>query len=123
MRGLDHAVIVCDDVRREVTGKDILIGVYSGDIILSIFPMWFPASLWIEIETLEVGKHEINFRMSLTDKPPIPFKAEVDVIRPGSLALFAPGLQFNAEKECELLIEVLDEDGWRYLNSATPAAL
>jgi hypothetical protein len=32
------SVLICDDVRREENGKEILIGVYSGDIIVTRFP-------------------------------------------------------------------------------------
>lgn len=32
------SLIVCDDIRQEVTGKQILVGVYTGTIILSSFP-------------------------------------------------------------------------------------
>ena len=31
-----HSVVVCDDVRKEATGKDILIGVYSYCVIRCI---------------------------------------------------------------------------------------
>jgi hypothetical protein len=32
-------VVVCDDIRREDNGKEILIGVYSGGIIVPQFPV------------------------------------------------------------------------------------
>ena len=32
------SVLICDDIRREASGKEILIGVYSSDIIVSSIP-------------------------------------------------------------------------------------
>lgn len=116
MRGLEfRTVIVCDDIRKEVTGKEILIGVYSGEIVLPSFPSWFPASLWFEIETLEVGKYEVMVRFSLTDKPPVLLKAGLDVSRTGGTSMVLAGLQLFAENECELIVEIQDGEEWRVL--------
>jgi hypothetical protein len=116
MRGLEFgAVIVCDDIRKEVTGKEILIGVYTGEILVSSFPSWFPAALWIEIETLEIGRYDVTLRFSLTDKPPILMKAGIEVSRSGTIAIACPGLQLHAEKECEFILEVQDGEEWKVL--------
>lgn len=116
MSGLEfRSVIVCDDIRKEVTGKEILIGVYSGEIVLPSFPNWFPANLWIEVDTPEVGKHEVVLRISLTNKPPIQVKFAIDVSRPGTSSIAIPGLQLQAEEECDLLIEVQEGEEWRVL--------
>ena len=32
------SVIICDDIRQEATGKQILVGVYTGAVILPAFP-------------------------------------------------------------------------------------
>jgi hypothetical protein len=37
-----RSVILCDDVRREANGKEILIGVYNDTIIFSSFPAVLP---------------------------------------------------------------------------------
>ena len=42
-------VIFCDDIRKEITNKDILIGVYAGDIVVPSFPTPLALALWIEI--------------------------------------------------------------------------
>jgi len=39
--------VVCDEVRKEVTGKEILIGVYGDDIIVGAFPATLLLSLWV----------------------------------------------------------------------------
>lgn len=58
-------VIFCDDVRREVTGKDILIGVYSADIVLPTVPVLFGVSLWIQF--LTGGDGVVSAKLRITD--------------------------------------------------------
>jgi hypothetical protein len=116
MRALEfRSVVVCDDIRKEVTGKEILIGVYSGEIVLPSFPNWFPASLWIEVDTPEVGKYDVSLRIGLTNKPPLNIKFRIEVNRPGTSAIVIPGLQLQAEEECDLVIEVQDGEEWHLL--------
>jgi|SRR5271165_1920922 len=58
-----NALIICDDLRVELSGKQILIGVYAGDII---FPA-FPAKLNQLIFRIEVRRdalnEQVNFRV------------------------------------------------------------
>lgn len=57
------AAVVCDDVRKEANGKDILIGVYSGTIAVHELPSP-PVSLrcWIALSTSEAGRFNLKFR-------------------------------------------------------------
>ena len=59
-----HAVF-CDDIRREVTGKEILIGVYSGDLLVSRLPAPVVLAIWVPFERVgnAEGKIPIEFRM------------------------------------------------------------
>ena len=46
------SVIICDDIRREASGKEILIGVYAGVILLPALPTLLPTlSTRIEFTT------------------------------------------------------------------------
>ena len=58
------SAVVCDDVRQESTGKDLLIGVYSGTIAVHILPSP-PVSLrcWINFEARGSGTAKVNFRV------------------------------------------------------------
>src|SRR5215467_14267622 len=106
MSALDfRAVIMCDDVRKEVSNKEILIGVYSGDIILPALPAWMPLAIWIELEPRELGKHQLEFRLSLTNKPPVTFKVGMDVHQLSTTSITIPGLQVFAESEGDLKFE------------------
>lgn len=57
--------IFCDDIRREVTGKEILIGVYTGNLLVPHFPAPIVLATWIPYERIAdaVGKIPIEFRM------------------------------------------------------------
>ena len=40
--------VFCEDIRRENNGKDMLLGVYSGDIVVARFPARVSVSLWLQ---------------------------------------------------------------------------
>lgn len=72
--------IVCDDVRREDSGKAILIGVYTGDIVVAGYPSIFSAKFWFEVSSEGNGS--------------APFSARA-ILEPGGIELFS----MNAEIE------------------------
>ncbi|MDX8526306.1 hypothetical protein RFM68_17540 [Mesorhizobium sp. MSK_1335] len=56
--------LFCDDIRQEITGKHILIGVYGGDIVPSVpFPHVTPVSIWTKIVGLPLGEHTFRFKI------------------------------------------------------------
>jgi hypothetical protein len=56
--------IVCDDIRREKSNKDILIGVYGGGILVQDFPAFINIALWLQIRTTEIGEHDLLLRIT-----------------------------------------------------------
>ena len=58
--------IICDDVRVERNGKHIIIGVYSGDIVVSETPALVPIMLWLQIDDVggDAEEYEFNGTMS-----------------------------------------------------------
>ena len=57
------SVVICDDVRTENTGKDILIGVYGGPIALHAIPSPpLPLRCWINLEVRGPTNISLNFR-------------------------------------------------------------
>jgi len=54
--------IVADQIRQEHNGKSIIIGVYTGNIIPSHFPVDLQFAFWIEVE---ISPLKIPFRMTL----------------------------------------------------------
>src|SRR5690242_20107827 len=63
------SVIICDDVRKEVSNKEILIGVYGGGILVPSFPVQIPMAVWMEITPEEIGHFEIDFKITLPGNP------------------------------------------------------
>ena len=55
--------ILCDDVRRERNGKELLIGVYSGQVLLPEMPQVFFPVFWVPFETLDATAHKVQFRL------------------------------------------------------------
>lgn len=53
-------VVFCDDIRREINGKDILIGVYGSDMVIPSFPSFVGLALFIQIR---ISGSEITRRM------------------------------------------------------------
>jgi hypothetical protein len=56
-------VVVCDDVRREENGKDILIGVYSAGVLVAQFPAPLQFTFWIQFKGTGIGETTIQFRL------------------------------------------------------------
>ena len=61
--------ILCDDVRKEDTGKYILIGVYSFSILLSQIPGQIMLRLFGELIPKSTGELELEFQFCLNDEP------------------------------------------------------
>lgn len=70
------SAIMCDLVRIENSGKHILIGVYTGDILFPKFPTRFNPTLWIEIKT-GIQRSNLDFEIKI-EAPglPKPIKTE-----------------------------------------------
>lgn len=56
------SVIICDDIRREDNGKQMLIGIYVGSIEVSSFPINLALAIWIEHKPTAVGETDIEVR-------------------------------------------------------------
>ena len=61
-------VLVCDDVRRENTGKLILIGVYGRSIVFNDLPAQIELTFWLEVDQPETGTIPFQFQGILAPK-------------------------------------------------------
>ncbi len=83
-------VIVCDDIRREDNGKELLIGVYTRDIVVGAFPAVLQLAFWICYVPTALGTIETEFR--LVDEQDAEFfkgktSSQIDVIARSSIRL------------------------------------
>lgn len=60
--------VLCDEVREEKNGKQILIGVYLSSILVPDFPAKIPLTLWIQVYSEETGKYSGDIRVLGTDE-------------------------------------------------------
>ena len=63
------AAIVCDDIRQEKSNKDILIGVYSNELIIHKKPARLRLSVFVLVDVLEIGETEFEIRLDGPDGP------------------------------------------------------
>ena len=112
MTGRVGAVILCDDIRREISGKDILIGVYARDIVVPQFPITLMFALWLEYFPDRMGEGLLSLRVSWADKSPAVLKAALNVEEFGVSGLALPGIQMTFDQEGELRMELSNGDQW-----------
>ena len=64
-----NAVVFCDDVRKETSNKDILIGAYGGPIVVPAFPVSIPVAIWFEFTLEGSSALELDIKIKLPGIP------------------------------------------------------
>lgn len=103
-----RSILFCDDVRKEVTGKYIIIGVYTADVTVNQYPVDFLLSLWVELEFEELGSYEIDMRIiSPSGNPPVEvnFTANINHGRISSVAIRALPIRLERDGEIEVVVK------------------
>ena len=110
------SALVCDEVRREINGKDIIIGAYGGDVLIDNFPVSLSLSLWISSETSGTGDIRADIRVVNREKKVL---VELKGImnaggRYHRSSLFTPKIRFDVDKSTELRFQLRVEEGrWK----------
>jgi hypothetical protein len=108
-----RTVIVCDDIRREWNGKAMVIGIYTGDIILATFPTNLSLSFWMQGKPLASGEHQMEFRVRVNEESPFEMKGALNIVAPESDAIIAfVGVPTVIPAPGALLLAVKDGDRW-----------
>lgn len=109
------AVVACDDIRQEINNKAILIGVYSGSIVVPSFPADIGVAWWIQLNADKMGKYEVEVRV-LKDGNSTLLRGilALDVHTPGwsTIALPRAPLQLQGPGHLELEIKLKDDQKW-----------
>lgn len=110
--------IFCDDIRQEVTGKHLLIGVYSGQVLVHEGPSVVPISTWMKINGIAQGKHEFSVTATFESpgREPVPsgvMSGNMDVAdtKFPFIMVFPPlpiGIEYDGELKLELTIDGLE---------------
>lgn len=105
--------IICDIARKEITGKDILVGVYAGTLGVDKFPATVPTfGMWIEYLPKHSGVISINVEVvDPQDKSIFGAVGELQVTEPGiSTGLSVQFGSFTVEKPGKYMIRITAED-------------
>lgn len=108
-------VIFCDDIIKELSGKEILIGVYSGNIQVNSYPAQLRLSLWIEFEAdaPDQGHWELQVATP-SGNPPIQVDFDMEVKSAGSSSMSMVGLPVRLESDGEIAVSSRRDTGdWR----------
>jgi hypothetical protein len=113
------AIVVCDEIRTENTGKDILIGVFSGDILVPSFPTVIGVAFWCEVENSEedIGIKEYELRIGVEKGQSLRFKITADIRAAGTSTLKIPTVRIHITDRAFISLELLEGDYWRVLKS------
>lgn len=105
-------VILCDDVRREVTGKDIIIGVYGGKVAVGAYPAMISAAIWIELEVDRIGRIDGEVQIATpSGNPPVSVVFQIDATELGPSPLAVGGLPIVLEHDGEITISLREPGG------------
>lgn len=115
-------VVFCDDIRQEVNGKQILIGVYAGDIILQSFPATIGISGWISFarESNVAAQIPIEFRIIDSNGRPLGYgSATLNLMATGQQGAIAlPAVAIIVQKPDTLTLELKQYDEpWQKIGS------
>ncbi len=107
------AVILCDDIRREITNKDIIIGAYGGEVIVQTFPAQMTFALYIEYFPNHQGEQKIFLKLNLLGAGSALITVALDVKSNEPVILSLPGVRMQFPHEGELDISAsVDQVVW-----------
>lgn len=105
--------ILCEEVRPELGGKNILLGVFSGNINVAEIPATIRLAMYFELESDGPGQFTAKMRMRYADKEPV--MGEIGVMIPETTAAAAtPMFNLRAEHEGDFIVEIsFGDDRWQ----------
>jgi len=114
--------ILCEDARKDKSEKDILVGVFSGNIFVSKFPANVPLVVWLNVKVRGVGKDSLEVKLtSPSSKKPLTGtflleKKESDTY--DTLSVATPTAMVSMEKPGDLKFQIKQSNGrWKTLIS------
>jgi hypothetical protein len=107
--------VACDDIRQEVNGKYILIGVYSGNLGLPVFPAPIALGFWVLARPSHVGDYDVQLRVLGPDGKEVSRgQMNVRVHAVEDTALVIPPLPILLAKPGGISLQYREGDGsWR----------
>lgn len=108
---ISHA-IACDDIRQEISGKHILIGVYSGNLGLPFFPSQIALGFWMLAKPSVKGNYHVQFRVQAPDRTEaIIGNMAVQVGEKEDIALVIPPVPIPIVSPGDITLQYREGDG------------
>ncbi|TGD99105.1 DUF6941 family protein [Methylobacterium nonmethylotrophicum] len=113
-----RSVLLCDDIRQEITGKIILIGLYSTVIGLAKIPSKIRFRSAIILDIPDGGDYKMIFRLiDHSDNSIMETEMELSAVEPGNNILL-PGFVFGINVDKPSNIEIQYQDGgWQTIGT------
>jgi hypothetical protein len=104
------AIVICDDIRKEISGKDILIGVYGGDIVVTGAPFVLVLAVWFEYSPPKLGRQAITAKASFSGRVVFEMRAEIEALEE-TAGIGMPRLVIEGDADGDLVVEIIANDG------------
>lgn len=113
------AVVVCEDVRKEANGKEILLGVFSGGVLLPSVPATIVLAFWVHFDAKETGEVALQFRLMGPARAQLALlDARMEVAKAGPGAIFVPPVPVHVQVPGTLSLEMNESGGrWQTLKT------
>ena len=116
-------IILCDDVRIEINKKLILIGVYSGDIIVAKLPYRLKLAVYLEYLPESAGEQEMFFKYTSGDDKHTLLHLKLLVAKHNvNSPIILPGVEKVFSEESELKVDC-SEDNKKWIRLITKRIL
>jgi hypothetical protein len=93
--------LLCDDVRREVSGKELIIGVYADAVFVAFVPFPFVLTMYIRTMVPELDTYQLKFRVLGPNDSQVTPEVSASLSKPGdlgsSVTLQVAGVAFQAQ--------------------------
>ena len=103
--------IICDQVRKEDSGKHLLLGVYPIDALVPDFPTTIALVLWMQLDVDRNGKFDVEFRIQKDKKIISSLRATMKVkshLHPATISL--PPVPIQIDGECILSFQIREKN-------------
>jgi len=105
------SVVICDDVRKEFNGKDMLIGVQGTPLIFPAFPANIKLGFWVQFSALKLGSFTLEARLKTSREAVLAhaqFNINVDFLRQSALWMLCDGIQVQTAES--MVLELKESD-------------
>lgn len=111
-----NAVVVCEDIRREITNKDILIGAYGSEIMIHALPAQIRVAFWMELLYKKSGKSELYLKIDAPNAgPAFEFRLLMDIPNTQMpTPIFTPQIDILVEREGKLRLWAKSSEKAKY---------